>query len=142
MGGMIFVNASRWPQTYTAFVCIIYDEELQEIIAVRDHFGLEPCYYNYTNGKLIFGSTIPDVLKHIASPPEINTTQINQLFFNKWFNTETYSDYTVTQFLCGNLTVTLLIIFYRMNQKKYAPNIFLRVNLTLQQHGSRLLLRY
>ena len=86
-----------WPQTYTAFACIIYDEDLQEIIAVRDHFGLEPSYYSHINGKFIFGSTIPAVLKHIAPSPKINTTQINQLFFNKWFNAETYSDETYYQ---------------------------------------------
>lgn len=86
-----------WQKTYTAFACIIYDEDRQEIIAVRDHFGLEPCYYSHTNGKFIFGSTIPAILKHIAWPPEINAKQIKQLFFNKWFNVETYSDETYYQ---------------------------------------------
>lgn len=86
-----------WPHTYTAFVCIIYDEDLQKITAVRDHFGLEPCYYSIINKTFIFGSSIPAILKHMTSHPEINQTQIKELFFNKWFNTETYTDETYYQ---------------------------------------------
>ena len=71
---------SFWLHIYTAFVCIIYDDALQKIIAVRDHFGLEPCYYSHINGRFIFGSTIPSILKYNTAQIGMNSTQVNQLF--------------------------------------------------------------
>lgn len=86
-----------WRQMQTQFACVIYDASLGEIIAVRDHFGLEPAYYAHINGQFIFGSTIVSVLKYMKQLPAINTTQITNLFFNKLFNTESYSDETYYQ---------------------------------------------
>ena len=84
-------------QTYTPFAGIIYDSARQSILAVRDHFGLEPFYYSYINGQFIFGSRIPDLLKHMPSPPALNTEQINQLLVKKWIGREAYSDETYYQ---------------------------------------------
>jgi asparagine synthetase B (glutamine-hydrolysing) len=81
-------------QTYTAFACVIYDPIVGDIRIARDHFGQEPCYYSYTHGQFIFGSTIPDILKQMRSPPAINLKQMNQLFITKWFDIQTYSDET------------------------------------------------
>jgi asparagine synthase (glutamine-hydrolysing) len=89
--------SSFWQHTYTEFACIIYDTVRQKITAIRDHFGLEPCYYSYVNQQFIFGSTIPSVLQYIKAPPVINSSQITNLFFNKLFNAETYSDETYYQ---------------------------------------------
>lgn len=86
-------------KTYKPFAGIIYDSTRQTILAVRDHFGLEPCYYSYTNGRFIFGSRIPDLLKHLPSPFALNTEQINQLLIEKWIGREAYSDETYYQLI-------------------------------------------
>lgn len=88
---------SFWRQIYTAFAVVIYDKLSQKIIAIRDHFGVEPCYYSYSSGHFVFGSTIPAVLKYIPSPATLSSVQITNLFFNKLFNTEIYSDETYYQ---------------------------------------------
>ncbi|MCH9689794.1 MAG: hypothetical protein K0U10_03975 [Gammaproteobacteria bacterium] len=83
-----------YKRTYTAFACVIYDTVQQTVTAVRDHFGLEPFYYSVHQGQFIFSSNIPDILKHIKSPLKLNANRIQQLFVDKWFGTETYSDET------------------------------------------------
>lgn len=86
-----------WRHIHTAFVCIIYDPSQKKITAVRDHFGVEPCYYCYNQEHFIFGSTIPAVLNNMQHPPQMNLAQISDLFFHKLFNAERYSDETYYQ---------------------------------------------
>ena len=52
-----------------AFAWVRFDPEVHEILAIRDHFGFEPLYYTYQNGVFIFGSSIPDILKHLPERP-------------------------------------------------------------------------
>lgn len=68
--------------TPSAFAWLLYDKNKQEITAARDYLGLEPFYYCYQNQTLIFGSTIPDVIKQLPKCPELNTTRLLEECFH------------------------------------------------------------
>jgi len=40
------------------WACAIYDEESDDLMLVRDRFGIKPLYYSFLKGNLIFGSEI------------------------------------------------------------------------------------
>ena len=68
--------------TPSAFAWLLYDENKQEITAARDYLGLEPFYYCYQNQTLVFGSTIPDVIKQLPKHPELNVTRLLEECFH------------------------------------------------------------
>lgn len=68
--------------TPSAFAWLLYDENKQEITAARDYLGLEPFYYCYQNQTLIFGSTIPDVIKQLPKFPELNVSRLLEECFH------------------------------------------------------------
>ena len=54
------------------FAFIIYDIKNQEIVGVRDHFGIKPFYYYKTDSELLFASEIKAMLKHPDFKKEVN----------------------------------------------------------------------
>lgn len=56
---------------YRPFAWLRFDTLNGEIIGARDHFGLEPFFYCIVDNKFIFGSTIPDILKHLEAKPSV-----------------------------------------------------------------------
>jgi asparagine synthase (glutamine-hydrolysing) len=68
--------------TPSAFAWLLYDENKQEITAARDYLGLEPFYYCYQNQTLIFGSTIPDVIKQLPKRPELHVNRLLEECFH------------------------------------------------------------
>lgn len=55
---------------YHPFAWVTYEDN--QIIAARDHFGLEPFYYFFDGQQFIFGSNIPDIIRQLSKPPELN----------------------------------------------------------------------
>jgi asparagine synthase (glutamine-hydrolysing) len=82
-----------WANIYTAFACVIISDLDDNIVVVRDHFGLEPLYYSLSNNQLIFGSNLPDI---IAQHPQIitNSKQILNTLIGLTLEVEKYSDET------------------------------------------------
>lgn len=91
-GWLAALDSKTWAATDGAFACLIFDPISQEIILSRDHFGLEPFYYYLDHDKCIFGSCLPDVIKHLKQPRP-NMEQLFSLFTY----TQTYSDETFYQ---------------------------------------------
>lgn len=54
------------------FAFAIYDSRNRWVFLVRDHFGVKPLYYTFTNGKLLFGSEIKSVLQDSTVKKELD----------------------------------------------------------------------
>ncbi len=81
---------------YQPFACVIVNRLTQQIILIRDHFGLEPFYYSLNSTpktQFYFGSTLPDILKHIQTPVH-NEHQITQLLMDVSSGSLEYTDET------------------------------------------------
>lgn len=70
------------------FSFAIYDSELEEIILVRDAFGIKPLYFSITNNSLIFGSEISVLECFSEVDNELNiSSAYNYLSFGQYDNT-------------------------------------------------------
>ncbi len=67
-------------QLYLPFAWLQIDQRTQAIVAARDHFGQEPFYYYYRNQRLIFGSTIGDILQYLPQTPALTRHLIRDCF--------------------------------------------------------------
>lgn len=54
------------------FAFAIYDLEKQEIVLVRDHFGIKPLHYYFKDGLFVFSSEQKAIIKHPAISPRLN----------------------------------------------------------------------
>lgn len=61
------------------FAFAIWDSERKELFLSRDHVGVKPLYYFYSDGKFIFASEIKAILVHDI-PRKINFTALNHFF--------------------------------------------------------------
>lgn len=61
------------------FAIVLYDEKEQKIILVRDHFGICPLFYTYTDGFLVFGSEIKAILEFPGVQRKLNLKAVDQL---------------------------------------------------------------
>ena len=73
------------------FAFLLYDPEQERIIAARDHFGIKPLYYYYSEGCILFASEIKALLKHPAVQAEPDNTFIKE--------------YLTYQFVLGDATL-------------------------------------
>lgn len=73
------------------FAFLIYDKLREQVIAVRDHFGIKPLYFFKNEQNLLFASEIKALLKH----PEVNAS----------LNNEGLYDYLTFQFTLGECTL-------------------------------------
>ncbi|MDF1646981.1 MAG: asparagine synthase-related protein [Legionellaceae bacterium] len=89
------LNPLTYSHFFYAFAYVVLNENTQEFLLVRDHLGVQPLYYTYDNVSktLIFGDTIPDVLRQIKQHPGFSETEILNLFTDA----NVYSDDTVYQ---------------------------------------------
>lgn len=90
-------EARFWEDTFSAFACVIYNQRDNHIVMVRDHFGLEPLFYLQLNNQIIFGSNIPDLLKHIENKPTENNRYIEDYLSGIYTNFCRYSEETHLQ---------------------------------------------
>ena len=69
---MACLDLSLWRKHYQPFAVICESPNTDDVVLVRDHFGVEPLYYcNHLGKKLILGQTIPEVLKQLPSTPPL-----------------------------------------------------------------------
>ncbi|RYF87436.1 MAG: asparagine synthase (glutamine-hydrolyzing) [Chitinophagaceae bacterium] len=54
------------------FAIVIYDDEKQEIVAIRDRAGVKPLYYYFNNGIFLFGSELKALVAHPAFERKVN----------------------------------------------------------------------
>jgi len=54
------------------FAFVIYDDEKQELFAVRDRAGIKPFFYFWNNGLLLFASELKPLMQHKNFTRQIN----------------------------------------------------------------------
>lgn len=62
------------------FAFAIWDNLKQELFLARDHFGIKPLYYTFSDENFIFASEIKAILEHPTVEAKIDRTGINELF--------------------------------------------------------------
>ncbi len=68
---------------------VIYDRIKRTLFCARDRYGVKPFYYTIDNGRIIFASEIPPILKVLASKPRPNYQIVYDfLVFNRTDQTE------------------------------------------------------
>lgn len=60
------------------FAFAIWDEDKQQVMIVRDHFGIKPLYYAVVDNTLLFASEIKSLLIHPNLKREIDLTALDQ----------------------------------------------------------------
>ncbi len=87
--------ASAFKQWFQPFACLVYDRLDYQYFLIRDHFGFEPFYYTVIDEsrQLCFGTTLPDILEHIANPIQ-NTQLIEDTLTDICANSMEYTDET------------------------------------------------
>lgn len=65
---------------YGRFAAVIRNEEKDERILVRDHFGLEPLYYAENNGELYYSGSLRALLHMCPMPPVLNEGALSSYF--------------------------------------------------------------
>jgi len=83
-------------EVHTAFACLIINTLTNEYYLTRDHFGLEPFYYAFSQNQpkeLCFGSSLPDLLAHLPNP-QFNEQQISNVLMNICISSLEYTDQT------------------------------------------------
>lgn len=58
----------------------IWNDKTEEIFIARDHFGIKPLYYAFSNGNLIFASEVKAILEHPSIETILDKTGICELF--------------------------------------------------------------
>src|SRR5690606_13876055 len=67
--GLAFVDHLRGE-----FAFALYDQEKDEMVFVRDRFGIRPLFFHNTGEKLIYGSEAKAVLAHPEVPKRLSRT--------------------------------------------------------------------
>ncbi len=62
------------------FSFAIWNDVKNELILVRDHFGIKPLFYTINDNSIIFASEIKGILAHPNIVPKINSQGIAELF--------------------------------------------------------------
>ena len=62
-----------FPKLRGMFAFVIYDKVKEEVVGVRDHFGIKPFYYYKRDEAFLFGSEIKSFLEHPDFKKEVNT---------------------------------------------------------------------
>jgi asparagine synthase (glutamine-hydrolysing) len=61
------------------FAIAMYDRRSEELILVRDHFGVCPLFYTKTKDQIVFGSEVKAILEHPDVDPIINLKGLDQV---------------------------------------------------------------
>lgn len=73
-------NPAIWRGLYHPFAHVVVNTATGECVLVRDHLGLRPLYYWWQSGRLIFGDTIPDILRHLPNAANLLDSEVVDLF--------------------------------------------------------------
>jgi asparagine synthase (glutamine-hydrolysing) len=58
------------------FSLVLFDEEQQELICIRDRAGVKPFYYYWKDDLFLFGSELKSIVAHDRFPKEINVDAV------------------------------------------------------------------
>lgn len=58
------------------FAFVLYDDEKDELILVRDRFGIRPLFFSVQGDTLIYGSEVKSVLAHPKVKPRLSSTGV------------------------------------------------------------------
>ena len=61
------------------FAFVLYDRKKRRLFLARDQFGINPLYYTFIKGVLIFASEIKAILEHPLIEPEVDLTGLDQI---------------------------------------------------------------
>ncbi len=80
--GQHVASPSLCAQSFRPFAWLEFNHQSGELSAARDHFGQEPFYYHYHEHAqlFIFGSNIPDILRHLLTHPNSNEKCEQEIF--------------------------------------------------------------
>lgn len=62
------------------FSFAIWNDKKEELILVRDHFGIKPLFYTIVDGTIIFASEIKSILKHPKVRTKLDSNGILEMF--------------------------------------------------------------
>lgn len=74
------LNHACYRAVFHPFAQVVKNEATGECLLVRDHLGLRPLYYQYQPGQLIFGDTIPDIIRQLPQAPALLDSEVAHLF--------------------------------------------------------------
>lgn len=74
------LNPLCYTSIFHPFALAIINTTSSERILVRDHLGLRPLCYRYQSGQLIFGDTIPDIIRRLPQAPALLDSEVTHLF--------------------------------------------------------------
>lgn len=61
------------------FAIALYDDRKKQLLLVRDHVGIAPLFYTFTEGKVVFASEIKGILEYPGVPRKLNMKAVDQL---------------------------------------------------------------
>lgn len=64
------------------FAIALHDQKKNKFILVRDHIGIKPVYYSFTNKRIVFGSEIKAILESKLVEKELNMDALGE--FLSW----------------------------------------------------------
>lgn len=62
------------------FSFAIWNDTKNELVLVRDHFGIKPLYYTITDNTIVFASELKAILKYPNIKPKLDSQGISELF--------------------------------------------------------------
>ena len=74
------LNLAYYREIFHPFAQVVENTFTGECLLVRDHLGLRPIYYLYQSGQLIFGDTIPDIIRQLPQAPAVLDSEVTHLF--------------------------------------------------------------
>jgi asparagine synthase (glutamine-hydrolysing) len=73
------------------FAFALFDRPARRLLLARDRYGIKPLYWNFSGGRLIFGSEIKSILAHGDVPRNVSYPALNEYFSFQ----NTFSDLTL-----------------------------------------------
>lgn len=99
-----FWGDTCWPKLVGMFSVVIFDQEQQRLLLVRDAFGIKPLYYWKDPNAIFFASEIPALIKLLPSKPYLNLQRaVEYLVYDNYDNDEYTFFEGVYQILPGHL---------------------------------------
>lgn len=73
------LNPNHWAHHFHPFACVIHDTQHAIILLIRDHLGVEPLYYHFSDQVLIVSQTIGEILHHLQKRPDYNQRVLKKM---------------------------------------------------------------
>jgi len=100
------------------FAIVLYDENKQELICIRDRAGVKPFHYYLRDGLFIFGSELKAITAHPHFPKELNREAV-ATFLQYGYISHPYTIYQNTHKLPPGHLMRLSLTTCEITQKQY-----------------------